>query len=94
VVSLQTALSLAQGIGTEATEDTIFSGKNMQLIDDADLVDTYLDNDEHFRPNFSIVRSFDLLFGAHGSTTPLQYHIDCRRFYYISQGNLVVKSAP
>jgi hypothetical protein len=36
------------GIGTEATEDTIFSGKNMQLIDDADLVDTYLDNDEHF----------------------------------------------
>jgi hypothetical protein len=93
-VTLQSALTLAQGIGVENTDDIIFSERNCQLIDDADLTDFFADNDEFLNPNFSISRSYDVLFGAQNSTTPLQYHINGRRFYYVSQGKLTVKFAP
>lgn len=93
-VTLQSALILAQRVTAETKDDLIFSERNSQLLDDADLLDYFVDNDEFLKPNFTISKCFDLVFGAHGATTPLQYHINCRRFFYISQGRLTVKFAP
>lgn len=76
------------------TDDKQYSAFNSEFVDESELAaEEYAPYDYLFRPPFTIISTYDYIFGSHESTTPLQYHMDYRRFLYVTSGHLKIRFA-
>lgn len=91
-ISLQDAFAAAAAAADD--DSRFYSMCNRDFLDETEIAETeYAKNDSFWRPSLTVLREYDYLFGANGATTPLQYHIDFRRFFHVSRGALKVKLA-
>jgi len=47
---------------------------------------------KYLKPSYNVIQSFDLLTGTTLVTTPLKYHTNSRKFLYVSNGKISIKT--
>ena len=92
--SIVLSLNAANSLMKTDTESKYFSNNNHYFIDESGLQKYYQQLDKYLAPMFSVFSRYDLLFGSSGTTTPLSYHTNERRFIYITGGKFTVKMTP
>ena len=66
------------------------SDNNQQFLKDTRFIDVLSNNDLLLRPNFTINRDYDIIFG-NNTVSPLKYEIANRNFLYITEGEVEIK---
>jgi hypothetical protein len=70
-----------------------YSIENGDFLEETDLVGDYQKNDHLLRPPLTARADYDVMLGARHATTPLCFHTDNRRFFYVARGQITVKLA-
>ena len=71
-----------------------FSDHNSDFLEESGLLKTLQSCDGYLKPNFTVLSSYDLLFGSPGAVTPLRYHNDYRKYLCVTSGSIGVKMTP
>ncbi len=71
-----------------------FSNRNSDFLNETMLSRYFINTDAYLRPPMVSSISYDILFGAAGSTTQLEYSTQHRNYMYVSNGNVIVKLTP
>ena len=77
------------------TNAHFFTENNFEFVEEGTLIDTKFDIlDSLFKPNFTIQKKYDVMFGSKNAGTPLRYHVDYRKFLIVMKGKITVKMTP
>ena len=68
--------------------------RNSTFINDSKLQSIFKENDAFLKPFATTISEYDLISGSKGSFTPLQYQINYRNFYYVTEGSTNIKLTP
>jgi hypothetical protein len=71
-----------------------FTRKNEEWLKDVNRIDDIKMLNPGIKPPFSVHSSYELLMGSAGVHTPLQYHMDDRQFFFVTNGKISVKMTP
>lgn len=71
-----------------------FTRKNEDWLKDVDRIDDIKILNAGFKLPFAVHSSYELLMGSAGVHTPLQYHMDDRQFFFVTNGKISVKMTP
>ncbi len=88
-LKLENALQL-----TTTEEKLYYSDGNGDFLEETGLVKEYKYNDSFIKPPFVARCEYDYMFGSVNATTHLQYQLNYRNYFYVSQGSVTVKMAP
>ena len=78
----------------------LFDKKNYISIHNSDFLNEtmlsrqFLSTDVYLRPPMVASIQYDVLFGAEGSTTRLEYNVHYRNYFYVSNGSVTIKLTP
>jgi hypothetical protein len=89
-LSLESSLKLL----TSDTRSHYISDSNSDFINDTFLENHYDELDEFIKPNLTICKTRDLMFGSKNSSTMLQYNTEYNHFLYVTRGKIRVKMTP
>ena len=87
VISLNSAFQLFE-------KKNYFSNHNSDFLHETMLSRYFINTDAYLRPPMVSSISYDILFGATGSTTPLEYSTQHRNYMYVSNGSVTIKLTP
>jgi hypothetical protein len=77
------------------TRSHYFTENNFEFVEEGTLLDTKFDLlDSLLKPNFTIQKKYDLLFGSNNVETPLRYHTDDQRFLLVMNSKITVRMTP
>ena len=85
---LQTAITLTE----RDPHAKYISEFNQPFIEESSLANLFLD--EYIRPAFTIHKSYDVMFGSKGASTPLRYHTKSMKCLLVTSGQIHVKLTP
>lgn len=68
-----------------------YSANNWDFLTETELRDKYEVADSVFVPHMNAQSYYDLILGSRNTYTPLSYHVDFRRFLYVSRGQITIK---
>jgi len=71
-----------------------FTEKNHEFIEDAGFYGEYRDMDVSIKPPYIAKTTYDFIAGSAECTTPMRYHIDSHRYFYVTSGKIRVKMTP
>ena len=71
-----------------------YSENNTDFLQDTGSIKSMKYNDEYIRPYMVSNCNYDVMFGAEGVCTPFRYEINYRNYFYITEGDVVIKLAP
>jgi hypothetical protein len=89
-VSIPTRLETA----IQLFETTGFSANNSDFLHETMAKRYYMNTDAYLRPPMVSSIHYDLLFGAIGATTRLEYSTHYRNYLYVSNGSVTIKLTP
>ena len=78
----------------------LFDKKNYISIHNSDFLSEtmlsrqFISTDAYLRPPMVASIQYDVLFGAEGSTTRLEYNVHYRNYFYVSNGSVTIKLTP
>lgn len=87
-------LAAAESLVKTDTSSKYYSNQNQSLIYETGLDKYFKQLDKYLQPMFSVFSKYDVMFGSSGTTTPLTYHTNERRFIYVNGGKISVKMTP
>jgi hypothetical protein len=87
-------LAAAESLVKTDTSSKYYSNQNQSLIYETGLDKYFKQLDKYLQPMFSVFSKYDVMFGSAGTTTPLTYHTNERRFIYVNGGKISVKMTP
>ena len=64
---------------------------NSDFLNETMLCRQFLSTDVYLRPPMVASIQYDILFGAEGSTTRLEYNLHYRNYFYVSNGSVTIK---
>jgi mannose-6-phosphate isomerase-like protein (cupin superfamily) len=76
------------------TRSRLFSDCNNDFIEESGAKRMVRKLDEALCPRFTVQTTYDLVFGAHGTTTPLHYHTDHAYYVAVTRGVMHIKFVP
>jgi len=79
---------------TRDEESKIISEKNSSFLEETSLLKVLKYNDIFLRPHMVSNCYYDYIFGTDKSTTPLQYNLNYRNFYFAAHGSFRVLLIP
>ena len=70
-----------------------FSESNQTFIEDSGFLkhNKYLELDRVLKPSYTVHSEYDVLMGSKGTSVPLRYHTNTRKFLYVISGKLSIK---
>jgi hypothetical protein len=75
------------------TKGSYYSEKNKQFLDET-IIDKIKKREQDIIPIFTCCSMYDILFGSNNSYTPLQYDINYKNYFYISEGAVKIRFTP
>jgi hypothetical protein len=87
IISLNSAFQLFE-------KKNYYSNHNSDFLNETMISRFFITTDAYLRPPMVSSISYDILFGASGSTTPLEYSTQHRNYMYVSNGVVTVKLTP
>lgn len=94
VPAISTPLRTATSIVSADVRSRFFSDTNADFIEESGAIKTIRKLDEFIRPRMVVQTIYDLLFGSHGTYTPLRYHTDHAQYIAVTRGALHIKFIP
>ena len=94
LLHLPMTLSACEKIMNGDEESKIISEKNSSFLEETSLLKVLKYNDIFLRPHMVSNCYYDYMFGTDKSTTPLQYNLNYRNFYFASHGSFRVLLIP
>ena len=70
------------------------SADNSDFISLAGLTKLFASSDSYLRPSLAINTKYDLIWSSNGGSTRLNYTLDYRNYYYVTQGKCVIRLFP
>jgi len=71
-----------------------YSCNNQSFLEDTHILSFMKKIENNFKPLFTGISSYDLLLGANKSYTPLQYEINYRNYFLVTDGSIKIRFAP
>jgi len=71
-----------------------YSESNTDFLHETGVVKHMKYNDEYIRPYMVSNCNYDIMFGTNETTTPFRYELNYRNYFYVTQGEIIVKLAP
>ena len=71
-----------------------YTDGNEFFVEDSGLQSIMEKTDEYLKPNYTALKSYDMITGTPGCKMPMQYHNHLRRFIIVSSGRIHVKMTP
>ena len=90
-VSVPLQLRAALKLVNDDKKDGYYSENNGDFLQDTGAIKHMKYNDEHIRPYMVSNCNYDVIFGSENVSTPLRYEINYRNYFYLTEGEAIVK---
>jgi len=87
-------LKIALSLFANDKDSKYISEKNGDFLEETGLIKNYKYNDAFLRPYMVSNCFYDILTASHNTETPLQYNVNYRNFYLVTQGSIKIKLIP
>jgi hypothetical protein len=88
------SLQVANQLFKQDKNSSYFSERNKDFLEETGLVKQFKFHDSFLRPIMMSINEYDILMGSKEVCTPLQYEVNYRNFFLVTQGTAKIKLTP